>query len=329
MEPHGDPGAHAPPPSLWPLGFAVGVVCVLIGLVLGSWSAVAVGAVLTLVFAFLWLRDLATGAAAVPVETDAGPGGPETATDAPAIPAHIGGPALPEMDEDEIRRFPRSRFLEASTLGLGALIGGVVTVPVAVMAGVDPFRRGGDDEVDLGPIEDFPEGSFVIATFLTDPGLGEVSRRTAFVRNNGLTENGQPSFTIMSNRCVHLGCPVQANGLLLEGERKKVDAESGATVETVPTTGVGSFGCPCHGGQYDTEGNPTAGPPVRALDRYEFAIRDGRLMLLKTFSVGKVVVENEEDPDPRTARIYKYEVADPGVHVDGPSAWLYPVEPPR
>ena len=34
------------------------------------------------------------------------------------------------------------------------------------------------------------------------------------------------------------------------------------------------FGCPCHGGAYDTEGNRTAGPPVRSLDR--FAVLDRR-----------------------------------------------------
>ena len=40
-----------------------------------------------------------------------------------------------------------------------------------------------------------------------------------------------------------------------------------------------SFGCPCHGGQYNAEGNRTAGPPVRSLDRYSFSIRNGKLIL--------------------------------------------------
>ena len=48
------------------------------------------------------------------------------------------------------------------------------------------------------------------------------------------------------------------------------------------------FGCPCHGGAYDTEGNRTAGPPVRSLDRYAFSIVDGNLVLGKHFSVGTV-----------------------------------------
>ena len=39
-----------------------------------------------------------------------------------------------------------------------------------------------------------------------------------------------------------------------------------------PTQAASGFGCPCHGGQYDTEGNRIAGPPVRALDRYGFSI---------------------------------------------------------
>ena len=65
----------------------------------------------------------------------------------------------------------------------------------------------------------------MIATFLRDPTIGEVSRRTAYVRNNGLLD-GEPSFTIISNRCAHLGCPVQPNGLVDE------DAEDGRRLET-------------------------------------------------------------------------------------------------
>ena len=40
-------------------------------------------------------------------------------------------------------------------------------------------------DVDLGPISNFPEGEYVISTFPENPAQGEVSRRTAFVRNNG------------------------------------------------------------------------------------------------------------------------------------------------
>ncbi len=36
----------------------------------------------------------------------------------------------------------------------------------------------------------------MIATFLADPQAGEVSRRAAYIRNNGLL-NGLPSFTLV------------------------------------------------------------------------------------------------------------------------------------
>ena len=58
MSTHG-PGdrPHLPPPSLWPIGFAVGIACILLGLVL-SWIVTAVVAVLTASFVLLWVRDL-------------------------------------------------------------------------------------------------------------------------------------------------------------------------------------------------------------------------------------------------------------------------------
>jgi Rieske Fe-S protein len=312
---------NGPAPSLWPLGFAIGITVALVGLVIGSWSAVAVGAVLLVAFGFLWARDVATGMQEPPVVEEAGPGGPESATDAPPLPAQAGGPALPEMEEEEIQRFPRSIFLELTTLGVGGLITGIVTVPVVGMAVIDPFVKDAKGEIDIGPLEDFPEGEFVIATFLSNPEEGEVSRRTAYVRFNGMKE-GQPSFTIVSNRCVHLGCPVQVNGLVLDQNKKEVKEGEATLVELTPTAAASGFGCPCHGGQYDTEGNRTAGPPVRALDRYRFAIRNGRVILLAPYSVADV------DGQGADATIKAYPLVNPSVHVDGPEALLYPLEAP-
>jgi Rieske Fe-S protein len=315
--------AHEPGPSLWPLGLAIGLTVALVGLVIGSWVSVAVGAALVIAFAFLWIRDVTSGlAAAPPSEGEVAPGGPESATDAAPVPAQVGGDALPVMSDEEIARYPRSKFIEASTLGLGAVIGGLVTVPpLALMLG-PAFVDQGKKPVDLGPLDDFPEGQFVIATFLANPEEGEVSRRTAYIRNNGL-KDGAPSLTIVSNRCVHLGCPVQVNGLALEEQKKTVKVEDGPAVEITPTQAASGFGCPCHGGQYDTEGNRTAGPPVRALDRYSYGIIDGRVVLLGTFSVGKV------DGEGADAKIRKYDLSNPGVHVDGPEAPLYPLNAPH
>src|SRR5262249_47061461 len=155
-------------------------------------------------------------------------------------------------------------FLEGATIGLGAVIGGLVTLPALGFAVIPSFESHKTHDIDLGPTSDFPETKWVIATFLQDPAQGEVTRRTAFVRNNGtstVSGNPEPSFTIIYSRCAPLGCPVQPNGLISENEKKVVNG-----VTLIPAFPSG-FGCPCHGGQYDTEGNRIAGPPVRSLDR--------------------------------------------------------------
>jgi Rieske Fe-S protein len=310
----GDEQPQLPPPSLWPVGFAIGIACILVGLVV-SWPAVAVGAALAAIFGFLWVRDV-TGEYRRPPALEPEAGAAEAAA---PIPAHEGEAAMPEPEPDE--RFPRSVFLENATLGLGAVIGGIVTVPALGFAILPSFIGQKPHDVDLGPITDFAEGQYVVATFIRDPSLGEVSRRTAYVRNNGLL-SGKPSFTILSNRCAHLGCPVQPNGPSFKNKAKTERTKNG-DVHLTPTLPAGGFGCPCHGGQYDQEGNRTAGPPVRALDRYEFSIRNGHLFLGRTYSVAKVTNTGAH------ARIKRYNLANPGDHVDGPEAWLYPIQAPH
>ena len=312
MEPseHGpepDAAHHEPSPTIYPLGFAVGIAVILVGLVIDPLLIGSIGVVITLVFGFLWIRDATHLYRAEHVAVE-----PETR--GPAAPAAAGAGAA----EPAGGRYARSRFLESMTIGLGAVIGGLVTVPVAGFALLPSFLGQGRHKVDLGPLTDFPEGQWLIATFMVDPHAGEVSRRTAFVRNNGIANN-VPSFTIISNRCAHLGCPVQANGPIGKTSR---ETTANGPVRLIQSTPAG-FGCPCHGGQYDTEGNRTAGPPVRALDRYAFEIVNGRLILLSTFSVSHV------DGTGAQAQIHKYKLTGPGEHVDGPEQWFYPIQPPH
>jgi Rieske Fe-S protein len=300
---HDNEKPHTPPPSLWPLGFAVGIAVVLTGLVVSPVAAV-VGAVIALVFGFLWIRDVTR-----PVRTPAPVVEPETRATTTTL--------VPRADvEEEEATYPRSAFLSAATLGLGGVIGGVITLPVLGFAVLPSFTNQHEPNVELGPIDAFPEGNFVIATFLEDPSIGEVSRRTMFIRNNGPLE-GVPSFTVLYSRCAHLGCPVQPNGPVYDDQKKTF-----GEVELTPMLPAG-FGCPCHGGQYDTEGNRTAGPPVRALDRAEFSIINGNVHIGSFFSVSDVEGQGAR------ARIKKYGRMPPGVHVDGPEAWLYPLEVPR
>jgi Rieske Fe-S protein len=304
-EPHDD-HPHVPGPSLWPAGFAVGVVVLLVGLVV-SWWVAGLGALVALAFAFLWVRDLTAGTALA---------------HAPEVVPETGGPPAPEraaavVHDAPEERYPRSKFLEFSTLGLGGVIGGLVTAPAIGFMVAPAFLKQGQRDHDIGPISDYPEGQYLIVTYMADQSQGEVSRRTAFVRYNGQVK-GQPSFTIISNHCAHLGCPVQPNGPLDDAGTKH-----NKDVTLIPTISIAGFGCPCHGGQYDTEGNRVSGPPVRALDRYSFSIRNGRLFLGKPFSVSRV------EGVGANAKIHKWTFAFPGEHVSGLESWLYPIQPPH
>ena len=296
----GDQQPQLPSPSIWPVGFAVGIVCLLVGLVI-SWWVAALGAGLALVFGFLWARDVATRESAAPAPEEA-------ATD-----------GAPERSPGE--RFPRNKFLEGATLGLGAIIGGIVTLPVIGFAIVPGFLKQKAHKVDIGPLSDFEENQWKVVTFIRDPAQGEISRRTAFVRNNGLL-NGVPDVTVLSNRCAHVGCPVQPGGPVFEKQEKTVKTDNGDVLIT-PVLPAAGFICPCHGGTYDQEGVRIAGPPVRGLDRYEFEVIDGRLILGNLYSVVNV------EGSGKTAKIEKVELHGPGQHADGPESWLYPLQPPH
>jgi len=312
---HGD-RPHSPGPSLLPIGFAAGIACILVGLIINPKVIVPIGAVIAVVCGFLWARDPTKefrGEPVAPIEPE--PGG---VTDASAIPADQGETALPETGD----RFPRNRFLEGATLGLGAVIGGLVTVPAVGFMIVPAFRGQGYPKVDLGPLENFTEGKWFVTKFFMKPEEGEVSHRTAYIRNNGLL-GGKPSFTIISNRCAHLGCPVQPNGPVQDNQTKEVEGKNGQRITMIPAIPAGGYGCPCHGGQYDIEGNRVSGPPVRALDRYAFDVVDGHLILGTPFSVSYVEGEGKD------AEIHSYKLAGPGQHVDGLEQVLYPLQPPH
>jgi Rieske Fe-S protein len=312
-----DEEAQLPSPTVWPIGFAIGIVVVLVGLVINPELISSIGGAIAIVFGVLWARQATAELRGQPVHVE-----PERRE--PAEPREA---VTPEPVAATV--VTRSRFLEGATLGLGGLIGGIITVPVAGFAILPGFLRQRGHKVDLGPVSDYTLGQWYITTFIVDPAQGEVSRRTAFIRNNGAvvdpkTKKSVPSFSIISNRCVHLGCPTQANGPTgdILGMPNKIEHTPNGRVKLAPVVPAG-YGCPCHGSQYDVEGNRTAGPAPHALDRYQFEIDNGRLILLSTYSVSHVVGTGA------TAKIYKYRYSSPGNEVNGPEQWLWPLQPPH
>jgi Rieske Fe-S protein len=277
--------------SIWPIGFAGGAAVMLIGLVLSPLIIAPFGAAIAVVSGIAWARGVHA--------------------------AETRNVEEPEPQGEE--RYPRNSFLAWATLGIGGLVAAAVALPVAGFAALPSLLGQRRRPVDLGPLDAFPEGRFVIATFLSDPEAGEVSRRAAYIRNNGLV-GGVPSFTAMSSRCTHVGCPTQPNGPVFNRQHRTERTPSG-DVGLVPTLPAGGFGCPCHGSQFDEEGNRTAGPAARALDRYEFSIRRGHLWLDRLYSVSHV------DGSGAAARIHRIALRGAGEPATGPESWLYPVNP--
>jgi hypothetical protein len=146
---------HLPSPSLWPIGFAIGIAVILVGLIIDPLLISSIGGVIALLFGVLWARDATSELRGRPVVVT-----PEHRQPSPASALE---PALSE------NRFPRNKFLEASTIGLGAVIGGMITVPIAGFAVLPGFVGQKRHKVDLGPLSDFASGQWYIATFTVDP----------------------------------------------------------------------------------------------------------------------------------------------------------------
>jgi Rieske Fe-S protein len=160
----------------------------------------------------------------------------------------------------------RGQFLTLSSVGLGAMIGAVIGVPATAYVLAPVTKEATFKSVALGPVTKFTsETAFkpTAATYVEDPLEPNTSAGLAWVHYTGKKNPGwlatDAMFVVFSNRCMHLGCPVLATPQ--------------------------GFACPCHGGQYDTRGVRTAGPPIRPLDRFQWEIQKGILVITQRWSV--------------------------------------------
>ena len=110
MSDSNDDKPDVPAPTLWPIGFSIGIACILVGLVV-SWPAVVLGAAITIVFGLLWIRDTARSHA--PVDSAAAH---ELVGDTPSA-------ARAAAEEQHLETYGRAGFLTLATLGLGGVIG--------------------------------------------------------------------------------------------------------------------------------------------------------------------------------------------------------------
>jgi Rieske Fe-S protein len=161
----------------------------------------------------------------------------------------------------------RGQFLSLSTVGIGAVIGGVIGVPATAYILAPVTDQADFIPVFLGKVDQFTsEQGFdpTAATYVEDPANPATSPGLAWVHSTGKSNSdwlaSDAMFVVFSNRCMHLGCPVQATSQ--------------------------GFQCPCHGGAYNTVGQRIAGPPIRPLDRFQWEIKNAdELWITQRWSV--------------------------------------------
>jgi len=272
----------------WPISFAIGIAVLLVGLIVNPFVIASLGGAITLIVGFGWVRGAVR-------------------TRRPAT-----SPAQASAEKAEAERFPRSRLLERATLGLGGLVALGVALPAIGFAVLPSFLGQRRRAVDLGPLGAFPEGQFVVATFLSDPQAGEISRRAAYSGTGPAsrscpaaapTSAARPSRT---GRCSRSGTSSSGRARAKWGSSRRCRPAASAA----PATAASS-----------TPRANTAGPAPRALDRYQFSIRRGHLWLEGIYSVSRVQGSGA------TARIHSFKRLGDGEPATGPESLLYPLDP--
>jgi len=160
-----------------------------------------------------------------------------------------------EIEDAHTSATSRRSFLFRMAIGLNAVVGAVLAVPiVGFLLGPAMKKEGAEDRwIALGAVDSFPIGETRLAEFvnpITSPSDGDTAKTVAWVRH---ADDG--NFQVFAINCAHLGCPVRWF------EQSKL------------------FLCPCHGGAYYADGSRASGPPERGLFEYLHRIEGGNLMV--------------------------------------------------
>jgi menaquinol-cytochrome c reductase iron-sulfur subunit len=188
----------------------------------------------------------------------------------------------------------RRRVMTGAANVAGAVAASAFLLPALGFALGPVFEKHEQRWQAVGPIDEFPDDTYVPKVITIVDGIGQAGKSTAYVRKrNAKLDTDKPDqynqYVAISTRCMHLGCPVRF-----------VEAAA-------------RFICPCHGGVYDFEGKVDGGPPVRPLDRFYTRVRNGQLELGPRYSVNR--------------ELRRFSPRDPAEPLDGVGQYLYPSRP--
>ncbi len=142
----------------------------------------------------------------------------------------------------------RRAFLNRISIAGSAAAGIVISVPIIAYLLSPLLNRDPRHWQRVGMVEDFTVGQ-TVQIDLQDPSPLPWAGRTALM--SGWLRRTETGFVCFSVHCTHLGCPV--NWL----EKGQI------------------FLCPCHGGVFNAEGQPTGGPPQTPLQRHDVRVENG------------------------------------------------------
>lgn len=165
------------------------------------------------------------------------------------------------MTEPEKKSVTRRDFMKGAIASIMAFIAAGMGIPaLAYIAGPALKKKEEQNWIRLGSVSKIQIGEPALFKFKLTVQTGWIVDQqevTLYV----ITENGR-DFVALSNICTHLGC------------RVRWIAEDN------------SFFCPCHNAQFDKDGKVIAGPPPRALDRFEVKVENDQLFVLGSGSPG-------------------------------------------
>jgi menaquinol-cytochrome c reductase iron-sulfur subunit len=188
----------------------------------------------------------------------------------------------------------RRRLMVGTVHVAGAVAVSAIALPSLGFALGPIFEKKEERWQPIGAAADFAADQYVPKVIVETEGIGVVGQTTLYVRARNPDIDTEPEdeynqFIAISNRCMHLGCPVR---YVPASER---------------------FICPCHGGVYDFRGGVSGGPPVRPLDRFYTRVRNDQVEIGPRFSVN--------------SELKRFSPRLPGEDLDGIGHLLYPSRP--
>ncbi len=171
----------------------------------------------------------------------------------------------------------RRRFLGYVTIGLGAIVSGLVAFPLigSLISPILEKKKAATEWVELGKVEDFEVGQPTMVQWTTsrmDGWFMDTAPRAVWV-----VKQDEENFTVFNPRCTHLSCAISW----------KLEGEPHMTAYGSAMPDKDHFFCPCHDGIFDIGGKVVGGPPPRPLDTLSMKVEDSRLFTIyKDFRAG-------------------------------------------